>query len=544
MAVGSVNVTVTDQSSTWVYTPQREAAFAAGWESDFSPEPSYDPTHTQTNLASGVSSHTTSLSGATAQLQFVGSAISIYGTGTAGAYTTTLDNGSAVPGKPSGSLLASYNNLDGSVAHTILLTATQATNLTLSYAEFTIRSNVKLGQVSNSTQVAVTESTSGTTNSFTTSSFFSSSGANITNVHVDDGYTRLDTDGAGATISFTCSNASAVFVYGTSNYNHGPYTITLDPPAGASTGTLTFNATSKWFVLDNLAYFETGLDPKQTYTVTMTNLNSGSYADVHSAVMMSLPADDSAAPGSSSASASTSSATASTSPSAKTSSSSSTAKTAGIAVAVVAIAAALLLFGFICLRRRSRKQREKEHLSLGGMLVTPFEDHPDDLTPAHTLSSASMMRPMSANGSQLGAAGGAGYNTYSTYSSSTHDLRAPPARLAYSEFSNSPRTSMDFDPYAGIMRPPQQPFAHGHSPSASGSGASLLAGGSGSGSATGSVAGSAGPLPSKRRLPTDSDTASVRQVRQETDAGRVPEPQHQEEEILPPTYDPNWSRAE
>ncbi|KAF7301872.1 hypothetical protein MIND_00753100 [Mycena indigotica] len=517
----SVNITVSDQSPTWEYSPEREGASSSGWSSDFSPEPPYDPTHASSNLASGVSSHTTTLSGATARLSFVGTAVSIYGAGTSGAYSTTLDNGPEDAGNPSGSLLATYGALNGSVMHTITLKATQGQSLTLSHAEFAVRSNIASNSISNSTVVAVT---AGPNNTFTTNSFFSTTGTGIANFHQDAGYTRIDTNGAGSTLEFSCSKTSALFVYGTSNWDHQTYSVELNPP-GASRGARIFNATSKWFVLDNLVYFESGLDPAQTYNIKMTNLIQGSYLDIHSVLMMNLP------PLSRDPSSSGSPPPSTSNPSLpSTSKSSNTGQIVGIAVGAVVIVAALLLFGVLCLRRRSRKRAERDAMSMNGMLVTPFDDQShSQMTPAqsNSLSSTNMM---TVNSDNQYAAYRDGY-TYSTYSASTRDVPQPP-QVPYSDDSSTPRTSGDFDPYSDgrSMRPPQQPFASG----TASIGASMIA----SASSSASASRIAGPLPEKHaRMPSD-DGASSRRIRQEVDAGRVVP----EEEALPPTYDPNWSR--
>lgn len=79
---------------------------------------------------------------------------------------------------------------------------------------------------------------------------------------------------------------SALFVYGTTNWDHQTFSVELDPPAGASRRPRIFNGTSKWFVLDNLIFWEGGLDSTQTYQVKITNLIGGSYTDIHSVIMM------------------------------------------------------------------------------------------------------------------------------------------------------------------------------------------------------------------------------------------------------------------
>lgn len=92
-------------------------------------------------------------------------------------------------------------------------------------------------------------------------------------------------------------------------------------------------------------------------------------------------------------------------------------------------------------------------------------------------------------------------------------------------------TSDDFNPYSE-PRMPRANFA-------------------GSASATASAAGSSsGPpthagrylrRPEKGPIPTEASSSSSRLPRQEVDAGRVPVAPDQEEETLPPNYDPTWA---
>ncbi|KAF7332241.1 hypothetical protein MKEN_00105100 [Mycena kentingensis (nom. inval.)] len=491
----ALNFTVTDQSPCFLYSPEREA---------------WDSTHSTNNLASGTSSHTTTLSGASASLDFVGSAISIYGSATAGAYSTQLDGGAAVAGNPSGSLLASFSGLNGSAKHTITLRATQSQSLTLSYATFTVRSNAAPSSMSNTTTVAVT---AGVNNTFTTDSMFSTS-SNTNNYHEDNGYTRIDTNSAGASMSFSVSNTSALFVYGTTNWDHQTYSIELNPPAGASDGARIFNGTSKWFVLDNLVFFESGLDPTKTYNIKMTNLIDGSYSDIHSVVAMNLPVEENNGTGTSSGSVPDPTATS------LPSKASTTAKTVGIAVGSVVVLAALLLFAFICYRRRAKKRRRHdESLPLDpSMMVTPFHDQ-------QLMGSLSTVgAPVSPSEFKRTASHDDRYPYGSTYTSSTNstrDLRA--LGVPYSQLSVH---TDEFNPYsdAGSLRPPQSPFGIA----------------SGSGSASGSAA--AATYSSGRREKTvrpGSEASSSSRLRQEVDAGRVPQPDN--EETLPPTYDPTWA---
>ncbi|KAJ7490356.1 hypothetical protein B0H11DRAFT_1021411 [Mycena galericulata] len=369
----ALNISVTDQSPAWIYTPDREGISTSSWQSAWSgtPDSSYDPTHTQNNIPQGISSHLTTLAGASVQINFIGTAITLYGQGTAGAYTTTLDGGQAISGNPSGSILATYGGLNDTTKHSLLLQVTQSQTLSLSNATFTIRTGIPASEIVNTTQTAVAV---GPNNTDTTNSFFTTSGSGFSNQHVDDGYTRIDTDSAGATTSFTCTNTSALFVYGTTNWNHQTFSFEIEPPAGVSQGARIFNGTSKWFVLNNLVFFEAGMDPTQTYQVKMTNLIDGSYSDIHSVVMMNLPPESSAS-GSPTSGGSTSKSTPTSATDTASSKPSSTGKTVGIAIGAVAAVAIVMIFAALCWRRRSRNARKFSRSSLDEMAVTPFGNH-------------------------------------------------------------------------------------------------------------------------------------------------------------------------
>ncbi|KAJ8086869.1 hypothetical protein PM082_005694 [Marasmius tenuissimus] len=223
--VNSHDLLIPDSSPTFLYRPSREGEdLNAGWKSFYSnsPDSAYDSTHQNENKAVGTSSHSTTMQGASFELSFKGTAVSLYGSGTAGAYSTTLDNRDAVNGNPGDGLLASYKQLDYGL-HTLSLNLTQGVSLNVTSAVLTV--------------------------------------------------------GIGKT-------GSALRVYGSVNYDHGAYSATLSPSGGASTGTRILNATSKWFAYDSLIYWESDLDRSQSYTLTLTNLDEGKYMDVHSVNLM------------------------------------------------------------------------------------------------------------------------------------------------------------------------------------------------------------------------------------------------------------------
>ncbi|KAJ6598837.1 hypothetical protein DFH09DRAFT_1129364 [Mycena vulgaris] len=521
----SLNITVLDQSPMWNYFPSREGDSSSSWQSTWSgsPDSSYDATHVAVNIAQGTSAHTTSLRGASVQIDFVGLAVTIFGQGTAGAYTTTLDGGKEISGAPTGSVLATYGGLSDDEKHTITLKVTQNTALTLSYAAFTIRSDLQTSSVKNTTENAVT---TGANNALSTNSFFSTSGSGFSNQHADQSYTRLDTDSSAATMLFTCSNTSALFVYGTTNWNHQTFSVELNPAAGVSQGARIFNGTSKWFVLDNLIFWEGGMDPTKSYQVKVTNLIGGSYTDIHSVVMMNLPEQAS----SSSGSVPQSTSGASPSPTAGSfttpSKSSSVGKTVAIAVSVVAALAAVILLFFLCWRRRSKN---RSRLSLEGMIPTPFG------APPHNRDSS--FPSMSETPTSFGHLPRTPSSLHDPYSNSQYPYSTNPAvnsvhdirdralgthGTRYTELSTD-----DFNPYSepGKTRP--------YTGSASNLSSTVA---STSGPQSGPIP---QPRPRKSPIPSEDASSSSRPVRQEVDAGRVPVPD--EEEILPPNYDPTWA---
>ncbi|KAJ6568718.1 hypothetical protein B0H19DRAFT_1065528 [Mycena capillaripes] len=475
--MSTLNITVTDQSPSWIYNPSREGVSSSSWQSSWTgaPDSNYDSTHKTTNVAAGASSHFTTLAGAQVQIDFVGSAVSLYGQGTAGAYSTTLDSGNFITGSPVGSMLATYGGLNATTKHTLVLKAIQPQQLSLSYATFTIRSDMVSNSVTNTTELAVT---TGANNALSTNPFFGTSGDGFSNQHSDQGYTRLDTNSANAQISFSCSNAkpitssSALLIYGTTNYDHQTFSVELTPQAGSSVGgPRILNGTSKWFVIDNLLYFEAGLDPSQKYDVKV--------------VMMNLPkiGDSGSASGSDSKSTS------------------GVGKTVGIAVGVVGLLAALVLFAFCFRRRKAQEKRNTTRMTIDGM-ATP-SGHPPFVDNPHVEgSSVGIETPV-----RLG------------------NFRAQSEAYPHSSSGDGYPNSEDLNPHGNL-----RDSTYAGSTVASGSRLS-----SSHFPATTTQAGSSQPYRKSEKGPIPSDTASARAVRQEVDAGQVPK-----EEVLPPSYNSTW----
>ncbi|KAK0206760.1 hypothetical protein DFS33DRAFT_1381855 [Desarmillaria ectypa] len=353
MAPNLYNLTVLDQSPTFIYSPYREGDLNSSWKVFYSnsPDSSYDSTHNSTNLASGTSLHSTTLQGASLQISFLGTAIYLAGSGAADAYFTTLDGGDAIDGNPVNGYLVSHDGLDYET-HTLVLNTTSTSLLNVTSAVMTVGIGDEGATITDTKHLAIDVTSDGSTSLDT---FFTTNGNGPFNTNHDaQGYSRIDTTGEGSKILFSFSSASAVFVYGSTNYDHDAYSVTLSPAAGVSTSTRIFNSTSKWFAYDSLTYWETGLDRDKTYQVTFENLAEGKYLDIHQVLLRDgVPASTSSP--SSSAMSGTGSSGSSSSSSDHTL---STGAIIGVTVgAIVAIMAAFFFLFLWCRQRRENKTR-------------------------------------------------------------------------------------------------------------------------------------------------------------------------------------------
>ncbi|PBL02768.1 hypothetical protein ARMGADRAFT_1159262 [Armillaria gallica] len=501
MAPNLFNLTVPDQSPTFIYSPYREGDLNSSWKVYYSnsPDSSYDSSHNSSNLASGQSLHSTTLQGASLEISFMGTAIYLNGSGTAGAYSTTLDGGDAVNGSPADAYLVSHDGLDYE-AHTLVLNTTSTSQLNVTSATVTVGIGNEGATITDTNHSAVNVA-----NGISTSvdPFFTTNGQYNTD-HDAQNYSRIDTTGAGSKFSFSFSSASAVFVYGTANYDHGAFSVTLSPAAGVSTSTRTLNSTSKWFAQGSLTYWETGLDRDKTYLVTFENLVEGKYFDIHQVQLRDgVPASTS------SSSTSTASNSGSSGPS--SSSSAHTLSTGAIigvtAGTVVAIAAAFFFLFLWCRQRRENKAR------YNATLLTDLRD------PAKS----------------------PGYPSHQQFqpllSGHVEPFVMPPASSATRRHhsKNNTVTSTDSSVFTDAARTTslnQMPSTSRLVNHLTEDG--MMAFGSesaGSSSGTESKTTTA-PPPERRNRP----------VRQETDAGPVLVQDHEpQEDVLPPGYNPAWS---
>lgn len=430
----------------------------------------------------------------------MGTAIYLGGSGTNGAYSTTLDGGDAVNGSPANGYLVSHDGLDYE-AHTLVLNTTSTSQLNVTSALMTVGIGNEGATIKNTTHTAINIASDGSTS---LDSFFTPNGNGPFNTdHDPQGYSRIDTTGAGSEISFSFSSASAVFVYGSTNYDHDAFTVTLSPAAGVSTSTRTLNSTSKWFAYNSLTYWETGLDRDKTYRVTFENLVEGKYFDIHDVELWDgVPASTS------SSSSSTASSNGPSSSSASSAYTLSTGAIIGVTVGtVVAIAAAFFFLFLWCRQRRENKARYNATLLTDLRDPTKSPGYPSHQQFEPLLSGyvePFVMPPASTTTRGHHSKN----NTVTSTDSSMFTDTAPTHSLNQMPSSSRLMYHLTED---GMV--------------------ALGSESAGSSSGTESKTTTA-PPPERRNRP----------VRQETDAGPVLVQDHEpQEDVLPPGYNPAWS---
>jgi hypothetical protein len=103
---------------------------------------------------------------------------------------------------------------------------------------------------------------------------------------------RVGTTTQGASISFSLTSASAFYVLGSVNYNHGSFVVTVTPPSDLGAPKVgQYNSSSRWIGLGSLLYLESGMDRSKTYQVQLTNNSPDQWLDVSQVVVFDTPPD-------------------------------------------------------------------------------------------------------------------------------------------------------------------------------------------------------------------------------------------------------------
>jgi hypothetical protein len=99
---------------------------------------------------------------------------------------------------------------------------------------------------------------------------------------------RLATTTNGSSISFPLTSASAFYINGHVNFDHGPYHVTMTPPPDFGSPPVYYNGSSRWVGLNTVKYLATGMNRTRTYQVEVTN-DSGLYYDMSQIVVFDTP---------------------------------------------------------------------------------------------------------------------------------------------------------------------------------------------------------------------------------------------------------------
>jgi len=233
------NFTIPDTSPMLSYHPYADGfGLQNGWQTWYT----VSGFNTQAGESSkGDSYHITSLPGAEVSLQFYGSAVYLYGAANA-SYEVTLDSDGVQSFSGATDLLYSNEGLiEGN--HLLMLRAKPVVNTTQQIG-------VSRVIVSASSQKMPTEAFYDNSDSALSyaGNWTSNTVAGIPNSTVTAPFHQ--TLNAGASVKMNFSNAVAVALYGSSNFGHELYSISLDNGAPQI-----YNASTFWLVADTVIFF-------------------------------------------------------------------------------------------------------------------------------------------------------------------------------------------------------------------------------------------------------------------------------------------------
>jgi hypothetical protein len=103
---------------------------------------------------------------------------------------------------------------------------------------------------------------------------------------------RIATSEQGASLSFSLTSASAFYLVGSVNYNHGSFNVTVTQSLDVGSGSQQqgdYNGSSRWIGLDTMLYLATGLDRSKKYQVEMTNDSPNRWLDISRVVVLDTP---------------------------------------------------------------------------------------------------------------------------------------------------------------------------------------------------------------------------------------------------------------
>ncbi|WWC73475.1 uncharacterized protein I206_107445 [Kwoniella pini CBS 10737] len=365
------NITVSDQSPTITYSPSRSGPSDQTWNVTYT-ESSWSSYLNQT-IGEGISAHYTTHIGANASLGWWGTAAYLWADANENDAQVTIDGTQIAKKIFNGWML---DNLEEGW-HRIKLSVTGNGGVNLKGITFTTGIGEKGAQTSNSTvQAILSQSQIDALFHASTGEWNPATQVGGAGNQVMQTYNRLDTHQTGAQLIFQPpQNTSFVLIYGSANYDHGQYQVSLtssnlpnEAISGDASDTTTatttiggipstqqFKGISPWITIDQVLYYA-NLDTTAQYTLTVLNQGQNNpYWDISKVVFIQAQGGES-------------------------SSSSSSNNTAAIAGGLAGGAVALVLLGilawyfFLHKKRQSRKRNQTANL---------YEDKPFEVDPYH-----------------------------------------------------------------------------------------------------------------------------------------------------------------
>jgi hypothetical protein len=100
---------------------------------------------------------------------------------------------------------------------------------------------------------------------------------------------RISTNTQDATVSFPITSASAFYIVGHLDLDHGPYHVTVTPLVDIHPPQTTYyNGSSRWIALDVIKNLTTDLDRAQAYNVDIV-IDAPQYFDMSQIVILDSP---------------------------------------------------------------------------------------------------------------------------------------------------------------------------------------------------------------------------------------------------------------
>ncbi|EED81897.1 predicted protein [Postia placenta Mad-698-R] len=269
------NVAFTDQSAYVIFLPYRDGPVDSQWNVSYSQSAQDDWSYSN-NLGKGISSHNTSLVGASVELSWTGTGVWIYGTGDRAAYTVQIDSDPAVLGQGDneGVLFTQTNLTYGphGLTLTVLNTLISITGV-----------NITVGLGDSGTVLQARNISGLLTGTTVVNPFFSVDETwSVVDLYANQSanYPCIATYTSGAMLSFTLNATVGFDIYGSDDWYQGLFTVTVTSSGGTSAvasvpnSTIQYSPRSGWTALNQLKYLATGLDNRETYNVQVQNLGN------------------------------------------------------------------------------------------------------------------------------------------------------------------------------------------------------------------------------------------------------------------------------